>query len=133
MTLLSFFPFWTMHFCTYVIIGPKGDIETQVATALAPFDEALEVERYKVYLEEAEIKRMAGHYGLEKSDSPALIEKMPDWRGTKGGLDEIGLFSWTTANPQGTVGLVRDRRPVERAGSAAETSSRRRRSSICPT
>ena len=57
--------------------------------------------RYKVYLEEAEIKRMAGHYGLEMNDSPALIGKMPDWRGTEGGLDEIGLFSWATANPQG--------------------------------
>jgi hypothetical protein len=94
-------PLLEMHFCTYVIIGAKGNIETQVATALAPFDESLEVARYKVYLEEAEIKRMAGHYGLEMSDSPALIEKMPDWRGTQGGLDEIGLFSWATANPEG--------------------------------
>jgi len=62
-------PILEMHFCTYVIIGAKGNIETQVATALAPFDESLEVARYKVYLEEAEIKRMAGHYGLDRKDA----------------------------------------------------------------
>ena len=101
MTFILLFPLLEMHFCTYLIIGPKGNIQTQVAKALAPFDDALEVEHYKVYLEEAEIKRMAGCYGREESDFPALTEKMPDWRGTKGGFDDIGLFSWTTANPQG--------------------------------
>jgi hypothetical protein len=94
-------PFLNMHFCTYVIIGPKGDTETQVAKSLAPFDEARDVDRYKTYLEEAEVERMAGHYGVKKSDTPALIERMSDWRGTAGGCDEIGLFSWTTANPDG--------------------------------
>ena len=101
MTFLIFLPLLEMHFCTYVIIGPKGNIESHVAKALAPFDDSLEVEAYKAYLEEVEIDRMAGHYRIEKGDWPALIDKMPDWRGTKGGQDAIGLFSWTTANPQG--------------------------------
>lgn len=101
MILLICFPLLKMHFCTYVIIGPAGDTETQVAQALAPFDEALEVEPYKVYLEQAEVDRMAGNYGLKSNDIPALIGKMPDWRGTEGGLDEVGLFSWSTANPHG--------------------------------
>ena len=26
---------------------------------------------------------------------------MPDWRGSEAGVDEVGLFSWTTANPEG--------------------------------
>ena len=90
-----------MHYCTFVIIGPVGNIETQVAETLAPFDESLEVGPYEVYLEEAEIKRMAGHYGLDVNNFPALVEKMPDWRGTEGGVDEIGLFSEATANPDG--------------------------------
>lgn len=94
-------PLFIMHFCTYVIIGPTGNIERQVAAAFAPFDESLEVEPHKVYLEDVEIKRMAGHYGLQESDVPALIEKMQDWRGSEGGIDEVGLFSRTTANPEG--------------------------------
>lgn len=90
-----------MHYCTFVIIGPDGGIGTQVAEALAPFDETLEVDPYKIHLDEEEIKRMAGHYGLEENDVSGLITKMPDWRGTDGGVDDVGLFSWATTNPEG--------------------------------
>ena len=44
---------------------------------------------------------MAKFYRLKGDDIPALIEKMPDWRGSEAGVDEVGLFSWTTANPEG--------------------------------
>jgi len=94
-------PFLAMHFCTYVIIGPKGEIDTQVSEALAPFDESLEVEPYKVYLEDAEIERMARHYGIEKNNRQALIEKIDDWRGRPGGMDDVGLFCVTNVNPHG--------------------------------
>ena len=101
MKLLICFPILTMHFCTYVIIDSKGDIETQVALALTPFDDDLEVEYYKTYLEEAEIERMAGCYGISAKDLPSLAEKMVDWRGSDGGHDEIGLFAWRSDNPEG--------------------------------
>ena len=100
MTLILL-PLLEMHFCTYVIIGPKGDIQTQVAKALASFDESLEVDPYKVYLDEAEIKQMAAYFRLEERSPRALIEKMPDWSGASGGFDNIGPFSWCTANPEG--------------------------------
>ena len=35
-------PFPHMHYCTFVIIGAKGDPDALVAGALAPFDEALQ-------------------------------------------------------------------------------------------
>jgi hypothetical protein len=94
-------PLLEMHFLTYVIIGPQGNIETQVAEALAAFDESLEVEPYKVYLEEAEIQRMVAHYKVDENDTPALIGRIQEWRGRPGGVDDIGLFSVTTVNPQG--------------------------------
>ncbi len=90
-----------MHYRTYVIIGPEGDIQTQVAQSLAPFSKAIQVDPYKDYLEETETTIMAMRYGLRESNIPALIEEMPDWRKAKGGVDEVGLFSWTTANPKG--------------------------------
>jgi hypothetical protein len=97
-------PLFIMHFCTYVIIGPTENIERQVAVALAPFDESLEVEPHKVYLEDVEVKRMAAYYKLKENDFAALMEKMQDWRGSEGGIDEVGLSSRTTANPDGKWG-----------------------------
>jgi len=94
-------PLFAMHFCTYVIIGPVGDIESQAALTLEPFSESLEVEPHKVYLEDVEIKRMAAYYKLKENNFAALMEKMQDWRGSEGGIDEVGLFSRTTANPEG--------------------------------
>jgi len=96
-----YLPYLIMHYRTYVIIGPEGDIKTQVAQALAPFSESIQVEPYKVYLDEREIFIMAMHFGLKENNIPALIEEMPDWRKSEGGVDEVGLFSWTTANPKG--------------------------------
>jgi hypothetical protein len=96
-------PFFIMHYCTYVIIGPRGDVERLISATMAPFDESLEVERYKVYLDKNDIACMAKFYKLSENDLSALIEKMPDWRGAEGGVDEGGLFSWLSANPEGKL------------------------------
>jgi hypothetical protein len=90
-----------MHFCTFVIIPPDGDVESLVARALAPFDESLEVEPYQHYLKPYEIERMAQHYGLELTDLASLAAKMMDWTNHPGGVDEKGLYWVTSINPDG--------------------------------
>jgi len=90
-----------MHAFVYVIIGPTGNINDEVAQALAPFDENLEVEPYKMRIERGDVRIMADHYGLPEDDLPALAEKLPDWFRCDGGVDELGLFSWSTVNPDG--------------------------------
>ena len=97
-----------MHYCTFVIIGPTEDIESQVAATLEPFDKSLEVKRYKDYLDKTDIKLMAKFYGVKEDDIPALVERMPECRGTEGGIDEIGLIFLDDRESRRKVGLVRN-------------------------
>jgi hypothetical protein len=90
-----------MHYCTFVIIGPKGDPDALVAGALAPFDEALAVPPYREYLQPFDIERMASHYTLDQRDLEALAQRMNEWTGRPGGVDERGLYFTTTNNPEG--------------------------------
>ena len=53
-----------MHSCTYVIIGPEGDIDTETQQALAPFDQNLEVEPYKMRLDRGDLRLMAEFYRI---------------------------------------------------------------------
>lgn len=90
-----------MHFCTFVIIPHDADPESAVEASLAPFDEDLDVEPYRDYLDADEIRRMAEHYGIPATDLPALRERLPDWRGREGGIDDRGLYVITTYNRDG--------------------------------
>lgn len=89
-----------MHTCVYVIItGPQEDTEQLVAQALAPFDEELLVAPYQLHLSNSGLRAMAEHYRLPETHLEALASKMPDWMGSLGGCDELGLFAIRTANP----------------------------------
>ncbi|MEK7218842.1 MAG: hypothetical protein AAB728_05255 [Patescibacteria group bacterium] len=90
-----------MHFCTYVFIPPKGEIETLVADALHLYSEDLEVPPYEEYLDGGEIDIMSKHYGVRHKNLKALVSHMKDWSGTPGGVDERGLFRIKTMNPEG--------------------------------
>lgn len=90
-----------MHYSTFVIIGRDADPEPAVASALEPFDEGLDVEPYRDYLDAADIQRMAEHYGLAPTDLAGLARKMRDWRGGEGGVDAGGLYALSTYNPNG--------------------------------
>ena len=93
-----------MHSCVYVIIGPNtntNDIESAVAKALAPFDEAVTVRPYKVHLSSSSIRAMAEHYKVPETNLKQLGRKMRDWMGCPGGIDELGLFATLTSNPDG--------------------------------
>lgn len=166
------------HFSVLVI---GDDIEKQ----LAPYDENLRAEPYKVYMDSDELARMADHYELlpkprkinfdeeeagpksiaemvqattekmrlaekgisseeveekkkpvwPENPSPQLVQnildKMDDWHGNKGGVDEKGIYYLSTYNPKsrwdwysvggrwngffklhkGGVGIVGDGRP----------------------
>ena len=90
-----------MHYSTFVIIGRDADPESAVATALEPFDENLEGQPYRDYLDAPDIQRMAAHYDIPPTDLAGLARKMRDWRGCEGGVDARGLYAVTTCNRDG--------------------------------
>lgn len=90
-----------MHACVFVLIRPNTDTEQAVAAALAPFDDALVVEPYRLHLGYQETLRMARQYGIDPADLYALAEKMPDWTGNQGGVDRFGLYELAKFNPDG--------------------------------
>jgi hypothetical protein len=75
-----------MHYATFVI-SRDDDPETAVASALRPFDEALEVKPYRRYLDASDIQHIAAHYGLAPTDLPGLARKMQDWWGCEVAVD----------------------------------------------
>src|SRR5687768_15678571 len=81
-----------VHYCVFVMIGPKTDIETAVELAMAPFDENLEVEPYRIHFDHVDVKRMADHYGADPAYLHELAGRMPDWSGCAGGVDRDGLY-----------------------------------------
>jgi len=83
------------------MIGPKTDIDIGVAQALAPFDEELVVEPYRVHLDYAEVRMMAKHYEIEPASVNQLAKQMKDWRHREGGVDREGLHSLSTCNQDG--------------------------------
>ena len=91
-----------MHSCVYVLIDPNtNNIERSVERALAPFDENLRVPPYKVHISHEAKIEMATCYRLNPDDLPSLAPKIAEWIGGEGGIDDIGLFSKRTDNPDG--------------------------------
>jgi hypothetical protein len=90
-----------MHSCVYVIIGKTGDIETEVARAMQPFDETLQVKPYKLHLSASSVAAMAACYKLPQTDLQALAAKLKDWIGSSGGIDQFGLYALLSHNPDG--------------------------------
>lgn len=90
-----------MHSCVYVIIGKTGDIETQVDRAMQPFDETMQVKPYKLHLSASSVAAMAACYKLPQTDLQALAAKLKDWIGSPGGIDQFGLYTLLSHNPDG--------------------------------
>ena len=92
-----------MHFCVFVMIGPNTDTDTDTAVeaALAPFDESLKVDQFRLYMDHSEITMMAKHYGTCPAKLHELPAHMHDWRGAEGGLDRHGLYWLSNSNPDG--------------------------------
>ena len=90
-----------MHYFTFIMISEHGPVEALVARTLSPFDESLEIDPYQEHLSPREIRTMAERYEIDPSDLAALEGMMPRWNGRPGGVDEKGLFTWSTDNPDG--------------------------------
>jgi hypothetical protein len=90
-----------MHSSVYVFIPATGDLESEVATALAPFDEENAVAGYKVYLTPQEIEAMAKHFHVKPDELTNLSRQMERWRSAPGGVDNRGLFAISHTNPHG--------------------------------
>lgn len=95
------FPTTEMHSFVFVMIGPKTEIDNGVARALAPFDEELSVESYRVHLDHPQVQMMAKHYGIEPANLNQLAKQMKDWTFQDGGIDREGLYYLSTSNPDG--------------------------------
>lgn len=84
-------------------LSHKG-VESAVATLLAPYDENIETEPRRVYLSPEDELNMLKQYKLDPmaADLNAqLVEKMADWHGSKGYLDESQrVYYMTTYNEQ---------------------------------
>jgi len=93
------------HFNACVLVRRNGSNTEQLAQKanemFANFDINKEVKPYKHYIEADEIQRMAKHYGIDLKNLPALAEKLEDWDGDKGSVDEAGLYGTSTKNPVG--------------------------------
>ncbi len=96
---VSISPIFIMHYCVFVLIPQDADIDIEIEKALAPFDDDLKVDPYKVYLDPREITAMARHYGTKRTDFKTLAAHMDDWRSNLGGVDDRGLFAVSTFNP----------------------------------
>ena len=96
---ISISPIFIMHYCVFVLIPQDADIDIEIEKALAPFDDDLKVDPYKVYLDPREITAMARHYGTKRSALKQLATHMEDWRSGLGGVDDRGLFAVSTFNP----------------------------------
>ena len=57
-----------MHYCVFVMIKGDTSIDDEVFQTLAPFDEALDVESYRVHLDHESVLAMADHYQLDPAD-----------------------------------------------------------------
>lgn len=94
-----------MHYFAYVLIEPdsEDEIEEAVAKALAPYDENVPVAPYKRYIEDKDeryypdadyttndFQLMSKYYGT--TDLQELASKMQQWNGSRGGVDEDGLY-----------------------------------------
>jgi len=91
------------HFFTVVLVEPeleKDEIEERVSELLAPYDENLQINPYRVYLDPEDIKNMAEHYKLDPNNSAGIIKKIKDWSGDRGGIDDKGLYRISTYNPK---------------------------------
>jgi hypothetical protein len=66
---------------------------------LAPFAEFIEVHRFKHFMPEDEVRRMAAHFGLPAADRSPLAARMREWQHAEGGVEDGRLFFYDTANP----------------------------------
>ncbi len=95
------------HFNVCVLVKPDGSdlrrLEHKAETMLANFDINKEVDPYKKYVDKDDIRQMAKSYKIGLNDFSTLAEKLKEWSGDTGGVDEGGLYGISTKNPNGHI------------------------------
>jgi hypothetical protein len=95
------------HFNACVLIKRDGlsldQMGQRASDMLANFDINKEMPPYKYYVKADEIQSMAKSYKIDSTNFSALAEKLEDWNGDKGGVDENGLYGISTNNPDGHI------------------------------
>lgn len=93
------------HFNVCVLLVNKGasveDMAQEASDKLLKFDVNKEMEPYKMYIEADDIHHMADYFGIDPTNLHALAEKLEDWNGNKGGVDEGGFYGISTYNLDG--------------------------------
>jgi len=92
-----------MHYHNVFLIKAisKSHAIKLVEEFLEPYSENLEVEPYKVYLTPEDIEGMAKHYKFSKDNVEMILKNLPDWNGEAGAVDENGIYTSRTDNPNG--------------------------------
>lgn len=88
--------------CILIDIEPTkthGQLADRAYAILDKFDHNREILEYKRRLDSDEFNRMSKHY--ETTDLNELADKLLDWDGEDGAVDEKGLFALSTQNPDG--------------------------------
>lgn len=93
------------HFNVCVFVENDGsglkELAEKVDKIVENFDINKRVEPYKYYIKDEQIQQMAKNYKLDPTNLLTLSEKLEDWNGDKGGVDEIGFYGISTNNPVG--------------------------------
>lgn len=133
------------HFFTVVMVPGTTlpeHIEETVEGLLAPYDENLRVDSYKAYLDHEDLEHMASYYHTSPHDLATLVHSMEDWAGSEGGVDEQGLYRWSTYNPQSKWdwwvisgrwnGAIRDAQCSDASGCNADDQYRQLNENMLP-
>lgn len=95
------------HFNVCILVTRDGStpeqMEQKAEDTLENFNVNKEVEPYKYYIGPDKIQMMANHYKIDSANLVALAEKLDDWHGDKGGVDEAGFYGISITNPDGHI------------------------------
>lgn len=103
------------HFTLCILVCNDGNTDEQLlekaVVAANKFNTELEVAPYKRYLEPDDVAHMKRHYKINNINE--LVTKLEDWNGESGGIDDRGLYTNSTRNPEGyfDYGQVLDKIP----------------------
>lgn len=92
------------HFNVCILVKKDGnetddELLNKAVASVDKFNTELEVPEYKRYLDEEEVKRMSESYKTTKLEE--LAEKLEDWDGEKGFVENGKIYSLSTRNPDG--------------------------------
>ena len=93
-----------MHYHNIFLVRASNKLSALKLTEmfLEPYSENLEVEPYREYLTDSDIKSIENHYKITAEDEDVFLNKMSDWENDPCGIDEDGGFYYLrTYNQKG--------------------------------